>query len=603
MNCQRWVKNMAYKIVENAKNVWIRDNADTMDLSPVTDASSVYLTNGRSVEQELGEGSMVSNIVTMNKPIDKVVEGTHNGAFESCVLKGRTLVNLCLNSYTLGNIVDDGKDYIEKTFPIGSSYPQHSHGYNTVALKPNTTYLAIPKYYTDVPDTRSLVRDQTNNINLTSADINDRGIVKFTTRDLPCSRIAYYNMIPTKWGASVSTQEWTSKLSKRIMIIEYVEGMENWDIPYFEGVCDVKSPVLHTTGKNLMPVKRARLDNITANSGGHSKNLIAKNIPVKAGSTYTVTGVRTCSDNFRPMYLTRFEHREKTNSNSHQELWNEILHDSPSSTFTIPHGINYISFTFGNGIYDNDGKTAWVEWDNLQLEELSSATLYEAHKSNTVQTPEEIVLREVDGVCDTYNVLTGEYTQRIGEIVLDGSENEWEDWNENSFVLRGSYFSNAIEHSSPTAPRLKCNNMVAGLGETPRTVRYYKSPTVLWAMVGKNDGETLDQFKQWLSQNPTTIQYILAEPVVTIIEPNTMPFAYENGHIILSSGHEGQSLLPVLEYSTVIGRRGQIQSIAKMTRRHEEKLNMLEQMLVQSILSMDYENTLLALNLEMDEVM
>ena len=36
-----------------------------------------------------------------------------------------------------------------------------------------------------------------------------------------------------------------------IMIIEYQDGMENWDIPYFEGMQSVKMPVLTTTGNNL----------------------------------------------------------------------------------------------------------------------------------------------------------------------------------------------------------------------------------------------------------------------------------------------------------------------------------------------------------------
>ena len=35
------------------------------------------------------------------------------------------------------------------------------------------------------------------------------------------------------------------------ILIEYVEGMENWDIPYFSGMQSVKMPVLTTTGKNL----------------------------------------------------------------------------------------------------------------------------------------------------------------------------------------------------------------------------------------------------------------------------------------------------------------------------------------------------------------
>ena len=35
------------------------------------------------------------------------------------------------------------------------------------------------------------------------------------------------------------------------MIFEYQDGMENWDIPYFEGMQSVKMPVLTTIGKYL----------------------------------------------------------------------------------------------------------------------------------------------------------------------------------------------------------------------------------------------------------------------------------------------------------------------------------------------------------------
>ena len=39
------------------------------------------------------------------------------------------------------------------------------------------------------------------------------------------------------------------------MIIEYQEGMENWDIPYFEGMASCKTPILHTVGKNVVNEK------------------------------------------------------------------------------------------------------------------------------------------------------------------------------------------------------------------------------------------------------------------------------------------------------------------------------------------------------------
>ena len=88
------MNNMTYKIKENAKNVWIRDNENTQDLSPLTDANSVYFNSGRTLEQELGKGVMESNIVTVNSSMEKVIDEAYDGAYESCVFKGKSLVNL-----------------------------------------------------------------------------------------------------------------------------------------------------------------------------------------------------------------------------------------------------------------------------------------------------------------------------------------------------------------------------------------------------------------------------------------------------------------------------------------------------------------------------
>ena len=53
----------------------------------------------------------------------------------------------------------------------------------------------------------------------------------------------------------------------------------------------------------------------------------------------------------------------------------------------------------------------------------TTATTYEDHKSSILSLPEEVVLRNLpNGVCDTLNLSTGEYTQRIGEVVLDGND-------------------------------------------------------------------------------------------------------------------------------------------------------------------------------------
>ena len=116
---------MSYTINPNAKNRWVRNAENTMDLSLETDASSVYLDNGRTLEQELGEGSMVSNVVTVDSAMSKVIDGTLDGAYESLVFKGKSLVNLASEKTksfttshflrcTLSHELVNGKKYLLK---------------------------------------------------------------------------------------------------------------------------------------------------------------------------------------------------------------------------------------------------------------------------------------------------------------------------------------------------------------------------------------------------------------------------------------------------------------------------------------------------------
>ena len=136
---------MTYTINENAVDIWVRDNADTMDLSVETDASSIYLENGRTLEQEVGKGTMVGNVVTVDSSMEKVVEGTYDGAYESCKMYGRSLVNVdsCYSkddffTQNIEAISDDGYIHIV----ANGSYKNAATKYKGT-LKPNTKYLVI----------------------------------------------------------------------------------------------------------------------------------------------------------------------------------------------------------------------------------------------------------------------------------------------------------------------------------------------------------------------------------------------------------------------------------------------------------------------------
>lgn len=572
---------MAYTINANAKNVWIRDNEDTRDLSIQTDASSVYLDNGRTLEQELGEGSMVSNVTTVDSAMSKVIDGTLDGVYESGVMYGRSLVNI-LNTPTVTVTFNNGWRGLSpnRTLEIGKKYLAIYH------VETNTLDGTIK-------DVFRYGDDQTL-WGISVVPIGGVGVFKriFTT---PHEIIGYncYTDNSTTGSANV-----------RCVLLEYQEGMENWDIPYFEGICDVKMPILQNTGENLFDPNSPLPDNLNYFYNSDNKNQLVTHaqmlscaIPVIKGKTYS-------------FYFNHDEIPLKVHKSGVFPTFvsggvggNGYAHNV--RTITAPmDGYFGIMFCYTeDGTTDNWTKVArdWKKQLKLTIVEGKSINTYIPYKTNILRTSEEIVLREVNGVCDTYNVLTGEYVKRIGEIILNGTE-KWGNFRDETDTTWRTSFS--LPDAKPSSVCI-CDKFIHSKGATEEKVKVYITTTPnLSITVLKSEFPTLEAFKTWLSQNPVTIQYELAEPVTSIVKPSTMtPFTYQNGHVILESGFEGQSLLPTLEYSTVVNRTGQVESVAKTIRTQEKQLTMLEQMLIQNIIGLDYNNTVLALNLEINEVM
>lgn len=103
------------------------------------------------------------------------------------------------------------------------------------------------------------------------------------------------------------------------------------------------------------------------------------------------------------------------------------------------------------------------------------------------------------------------------------------------------------------------------------------------------ESEDLDGVKKWLDKNNLIVWYELATPEVSTVDLDlstlysSSPIAYENGHVILESGYDGQSLLPTLEYDVVVGRCKQIESISQQILRQEKQITMLQDMLIKNI--------------------
>ena len=607
---------MTYTINKNAVNVWARDHDDTMDLSIQTDASSVYLDNGRTLEHELGNGSMVSNIATVDSGMERVIDGTYDGAYETCQMYGKSLVNLV-----------NGHSSLEDTNSVHTTF---SEGVYTFSAKEGYDGGIAPSYMITLDMIQKFTVGKTYTMVLTSLDMND---CKFavTTRKADWSGIITYSEPSSsanytrKFKFTPTSEDYmhvqlrlmscnSSVRSVRFKNVMILEG--DWTDkelpPYFTGLCDVKAPILKNVGKNLFDMTKVETDTLTVRfwdttitrntiksvrKGDNVAGQFGAFLPlkVKPSTTYTIQR-ESYKNNQRvingiAMYVYH-----------NSSIWGYSLTSSMQDSFsftTLPDtdhiaiGVNYGAYEIGT----------ILETKNIQLEEANVSTLYEDYKTNILTTPEQVVLRKVGDVCDSYDALTGEYIQRIGEVVYNNT-------NVTGFYVSDSYqkegcttFMRPVDETFKKESKMISNLLpFSPIGHWNDVDECLFAGTVLVIRLKSTKASNVTELREYLSQYPLTVQYELATPITTTIEPSTIPFVYENGHIMLESGYEGQSLLPTLEYSTVINRTGQVQSIANTVQKQEKQITKLEQMLIQNIVDLDYNNTLLTLGLEINEV-
>ena len=597
---------MSYTINPNAKSRWARNAENTMDLSLETDASSVYLDNGRTLEQEIEEGSMVSNVTTVDSAMNKIIDGTLDGAYESLVFKGKSLVNL-VEKPTSANVGDSkkwngyGGGNPSKTFITnGIRLANTRQGsivldyFDLSLFKPNTKYTLFIDVYHNGEGTAPVLDKIAGTGQCAIPLENGHNCIVFTS----VSDLTAANM-RIRFGYAGSTSESCVYEFSNIVIVEGDHSSINPD--YFTGLCDVKMPILHNVNKKTYSTTYV-VGNLSGTNGeevshGNMRRTDYIDTSSSRGREITVS----CNGAFE-LFIEKAMLYDENKKYLRRAINKEML-NSPT-TFTVPNDAKYCRFTFCKRDYaemtENDFQSV-----KIVIEEGSAEDSKKPYKTNILRTSEEVVLREVNGVQDTYNPLTGEYVQRIKERVFNGSET----WVQNGQHTDGSYrhICNTYTDAKTSSNNVLCDKMSfvkvnSSTGEG-MTSDIHITFTTTTGKIQIATTKPLSELKTWLSQNPITVQYELVEPITTIVESLTTPFAYQNGHIILESGYEGQSLLPILEYSTVVNKTVLVENVAKTIQRQEKQLTMLEKMLIQNIINLDYNNTLLTLKNEMEEML
>ena len=316
---------------------------------------------------------------------------------------------------------------------------------------------------------------------------------------------------------------------------------------------------------------------------------------------------------------------EQCKGSTTQRLRNKELLQLKQGVYSIsiPSDYSLIVASFRNGLYES---TSGWQGSKYTLHVVDTSTSFgfiiKKNDNTTITTANfnesHFEIREVDktivlrslpsGVCDTLNVETGEYVQRISEVMLDGSEQGWILGTDANWYADGDTFGfyfNDFKLAQGTSlyidkflstPNIHSNDMEGCYINTEWSwvgVRIYKT---------KLPSLTVDAFKQWLSQNPITVQYELATPIVKTVDLSGYPFAYENGHVILSSGSIEQSLTPIIEYSAPTNRNGQIRTNQKMVEKHQKELDKLQAIILANLVNSQYNQTLTTLKYELSRV-
>ena len=176
----------------------------------------------------------VTNILTGSS---NTLYNTVEKPVESATLKGKTLKNLAPAD--------------REVTLTGGSASWKTYGTLSENLEPSTKYIMFGSVILNTIDDE-------NAVTMLLRQIGTGGSTQYVYIKDSLTKKGYFiftvasdkqNVDTIQFYATSSATSGTYKINK-LMIIKYQEGMENWDIPYFEGMQSVKMPVLTTSNED-----------------------------------------------------------------------------------------------------------------------------------------------------------------------------------------------------------------------------------------------------------------------------------------------------------------------------------------------------------------
>ena len=253
--------------------------------------------------------------------------------------------------------------------------------------------------------------------------------------------------------------------------------------------------------------------------------IIFDNIELKEGKKYTLT--YDCENDLVLPYIKRKENGAYGNT-THYGRENPVV-VTPTDDITVR-----ISITSKEAI----GSTIIK---NIILAE-SDDISYQPYQESTYSVHSPIPLRSLpNGVCDVYDFESGAVIQKVGKVVLDGSEN-WEKTNRDDQTINNTTFFHTSDYDDIIIGETE--NLELICDNYPTLYRTWSGEYEGVAIEGdshilririnldKLSTQDVDGFKQWLQANPMTIYCELKEPIIHYLTPSQLKSFEGTTHVI-----------------------------------------------------------------------
>ena len=514
--------------------------------------------------------------------------------------------------------------HIYSEIPENSLYPILSRSNPTypVILKPSTKYSIVANSYSNGHTNAAI------NFNLGGATASTTVGNRVTTITTPST---LSNELLTMSGRG-------NKLNN-VMVIE---GDVVGDEPYFEGICDVKSPVVKNVGKNLfdlngewvkctysygVPQAAPYTPTITISNNGFSITSHINSYNSGFGQYVDVssldilyvraTAIYTDTKTVPELKIIGLYENESipssvnsTNSSDFKVITKKFSSEQEVSFDLDVRSYSKIFMMFSGGWKSEMSGSYTFTMKNVYIG--SSNQTCEPHKSNTTafnqKDGQTIVLRSLqNGVCDTLNVETGECVSNIAQIVLNGSENEnWKLYYDASSVKNPRSFFITLAEGQTAKPgqNIFATDRYPVKKLTTQECAWYfdlNGHKIAFSDIASRCAD-VSKWREYLKANPITLCYQRISPIITTIDVQGFPYAYKDGHVQLSSDYNGQSLTPKIEYSLPINRNCQIRTNQAMVERHQKQIDELQAIILANLVNNQYKQTLATLQYELSRV-